>query len=155
MTRVDFYVLPESAADDSAMTACKLCDKAVAAGQRVYLHAPLAAEQDALDKLLWTFRQGSFIAHERLAPAPPAAPLPDVLLGDAEPPPSHNAVLINLGAEVPPFFSRFERVCEIVAGDAARRAQSRARYKFYRDRGYELTSYEQNADGGWKLRQRA
>jgi len=49
--------------------------------------------------------------------------------------------MINLGLEVPPFFSRFERVLEMVDGDAVQRAKSRERYKFYRDRGYELSSH--------------
>jgi DNA polymerase III subunit chi len=150
LTRVDFYILPDAAADDAAATACKLCDKAVSAGQRVYVHAP-TQEQEAIDKLLWTLRQGSFIAHERFVGAPIAEPLPAVLLGNVEPPPSHNQVLINLGVDVPPYFSRFERVLEVVPGGDAR-AQSRSRWKFYKDRGYELKSYEQQADGGWKAR---
>jgi DNA polymerase III subunit chi len=152
MTRIDFYVLPSEGADDAVMTACKLCDKAVNAGQRVYVHAPADADRDAIDKLLWTMRQGSFIAHERLGVAPLEEPLPAVLLGDAEPPASHNGVLINLGNSVPPFFSRFDRVLEVVATGESR-ASSRERYKFYRDRGYELKSYEQQSDGSWKARQ--
>ncbi len=122
------------------MTACKLCDKAAGAGKRIYLYAPDAALADTLDSLLWSFRQGSFLAHERLGAAM-EEPLPAVLIGAAEPPESFHDVMINLGAEVPPFFSRFERVLEIVDGDAAQRAKSRERFKFYRDRGYELATH--------------
>jgi DNA polymerase-3 subunit chi len=152
MTRIDFYVLPSESGEDAVMTACKLCDKAVGGGSRVYVHAADQRTQDQLDKLLWTFRQGSFIAHERANGQALGEPLPDVVFGNAEPPPSHGRVMINLADEVPAFFSRFERVCEVVAGDEAQRAKSRARYKFYRDRGYELKSFEQQADGGWKAR---
>ena len=143
MTRIDFYILPESAKppEGAAMTACKLCDKAVAAGNRVYIHAPQAEVAQTLDSLLWSFRQGGFISHERYTGAAPAEPLPSVLIGEAEPPASHQAVMINLGNEAPSFFSSFERVLEIVDGDAAQRAQSRERYKYYRDRGYELASH--------------
>jgi len=142
VTRIDFYILPESSKppEGAVMTACRLCDKAVAAGQRVYVFAPDAAAAAAFDGALWSFRQGSFISHERLA-ATLEAPLPAVLIGEAEPPPSHQQVLINLGAEVPEFFSRFDRVLELVDGDAAQRAQSRSRFKFYRDRGYELATH--------------
>lgn len=142
MTRVDFYILPEGGKppEGAVMTACKLCDKAAAGGQRVYVYAPDTAVSNAIDSLLWSFRQGSFIAHERLAP-PLQEPLPYVLIGDGEPPESHHGVMINLGLDVPPFFSSFERVLEIVDGDAAQRAKSRERYKFYRDRGYELSSH--------------
>lgn len=152
MTRVDFYVLPSDGAEDAVMTACKLCDKAVGSGSRVYVHADDQRMQDQLDKLLWTFRQGSFIAHERASSAALSEPLPAVVFGSVEPPQSHMRVMINLADDVPAFFSRFERVCEIVAGDDAQRAKSRTRYKFYRDRGYELKSFEQQADGGWKAR---
>jgi len=140
MTRVDFYVLPESASGDGVMTACRLCEKAVAAGQRVYVHTPDPQRAAAIDSALWSFRQGSFIPHERHEGAL-EEPLPAVLIGGGEPPDSHHQVLLNLGDEVPGCFSRFDRVLEIVDGDAARRAQSRHRYKFYRDRGYELASH--------------
>lgn len=151
MTRVDFYILDE--ATPPAMTVCKLCDKAVSAGQRVYVRAPEPAQLDELDKLLWSFRQGGFIAHDRHEAAEPGEPLPAVLLGDAEPPSNYQQVLINLAQEVPAWFSRFDRVLELVPGDAAARAASRGRYKFYKDRGYELNTYEQAADGGWRQRQ--
>src|SRR5579872_5013367 len=143
MTRIDFYILPEGAKppEGAAMTACKLCDKAAAAGNRIFIHAPEADTAQTLDSLLWSFRQGGFISHERYAGTAPAEPLPAVLIGAMEPPASHHSVMINLGAEVPPFFSAFERVLEIVDGDAAQRAKSRERYKFYRDRGYELASH--------------
>lgn len=152
MTRIDFYLLPDSTgpADGVVMAACKLCDKATSVGHKVYLHTGDAALADNLDGALWSFRQGSFISHERHQGQSYEDPQPVVLIGATEPPESHHDILINLNAEVPPFFSRFERVLEIVEGDAALRAKSRERYKFYRDRGYELNTFEQNAEGGWQ-----
>lgn len=144
MTRVDFYILPEAAPTGDGglvMTTCRLCDKATAAGQRLYVHADEAALLDSLNSALWSFRQGSFIAHETYDGTALEAPLPEVLLGAIEPPDSHHDVLINLAREVPPFFSRFTRVLEIVGGDAAQRTQSRARFKYYRERGYELSTH--------------
>lgn len=141
MTRVDFYILPEGARDSAVMTACKLCDKAAASGGRVYVHVPDEALADDLDGALWSFRQGGFIAHDRYYGVPIEAPQPMVLLGAGEPPATHQGVLINLGTDVPLYFSRFERVLEIVSGNAAQRAKSRERYKFYRDRGYELVTH--------------
>jgi DNA polymerase-3 subunit chi len=142
MTRVDFYILPEGAKppEGALMTACKLCDKAVGAGHRVYILAPDGDTVERIDSLLWSFRQGSFIAHERAGTAL-EEPLPPVLIGSTEPPATHQEVLISLAPDVPTFFSRYERVLEIVDGDSAQRAKSRERYKFYRDRGYELASH--------------
>lgn len=140
MTRIDFYILPAEGGTDPVVAAARLCDKAVSAGKSLYVTTPDAARLDALDDLLWTQRQGGFITHERFVRDAPVEPLPRVLLGDAEPPEGWQDVLLNLGQEVPPFFSRFERVLEIVPASAADRASSRQRYKFYRDRGYELNT---------------
>jgi DNA polymerase-3 subunit chi len=142
VTRIDFYVLPEAGDGDTpVMTVCKLCDKAAAQGLRVYVNAPDPALAEDFDGALWSFRQGGFVAHERFAGGALEAPLPPVLIGAAEPPETHHGVMMNLGSDVPPFFSRFERVVEIVGGDAAQRAKSRERFKFYRDRGYELKTH--------------
>ncbi len=151
MTRVDFYILPEQAPTpgNPLAVACRLCDKAAAARQTVYVYTPDAGAADALDGMLWSFRQGSFITHERwadgttLEPPPPA-----VLIGADQPPDSHHQIMINLGHEVPAFFSRFERVLEMVHGDTEERARCRARYKFYRDRGYALETHELTANVG-------
>ena len=134
MTRVDFYVLPEASADGPLPTACRLCEKAVSSGKRVFVHAPDDEVAREFDRLLWIYKQGGFVAHERVGASDDPAPAA-VLIGSSEPLPSHSDVLVNLGAEVPAFFDRFERVLEIVAGDAATRGASRARFKFYRDRG--------------------
>ncbi|MDP3293306.1 MAG: DNA polymerase III subunit chi [Nevskia sp.] len=146
MTRIDFYILSDdfAAATSQVLTACKLCDKATAGGKRVYAYVPDAAAAEALDTALWSFRQGGFIAHERQLEGQRASleePLPAVLIGASEPPASYDGVMINLGRDVPDFFSRFERVLEIVDADPSARSQSRLRYKFYRDRGYELATH--------------
>jgi DNA polymerase-3 subunit chi len=133
-TRVDFYVLPDDSTDGPLATACRLCEKAVGSGKRVHIHAPDATVAQEIDRLLWVYKQGGFIGHERVGASNDPAPAA-VLIGTGEPLPSHRDVLVNLDAAVPPFFDRFERVLEIVAGDAAARGRSRERFKFYRDRG--------------------
>ncbi len=140
MTRIDFYILPESAGGGLVITACKLCDKAAQGGATTYVHVPDPTAADALNTALWSFRQGSFVAHERLGETL-EPPLPMVLIGAAEPPADYHGIMINLDTEVPPFFSRFERVLEIVDGDPVARSKSRERFKFYRDRGYELSTH--------------
>jgi DNA polymerase-3 subunit chi len=64
---------------------------------------------------------------------------PILISGDGQPD-HEDQVLINLGAseEAPPFFSRFERLCEPLDHDAAVRAAGRKRYLYYRDCGYPL-----------------
>ena len=134
MTRVDFYVLPEDSPEGPLPTACRLCEKAVAAGKRVHVHPAGEDLAREFDRLLWVYKQGGFIGHERLGVS--AEPgLAAVLIGPGQPLPSHRDVLLNLDERVPDFVGDFERVLEIVHGDAATRALSRARFKAYRDRG--------------------
>lgn len=149
MTRIDFYILPEAGGSDPVVAAAKLCDKAVGAGHSLYVTSSNLAQLAALGDLLWTQRQGSFIAHEHYLREAPQEPLPQVLLGESEPPAGWQDILLNLSPDVPPWFSRFERVLEIVPGDAESRAKCRDRFKFYRDRGYPLKTFEQAADGAW------
>lgn len=134
MPRVDFYVLPDEAAEGPLPTACRLAEKAVSSGKRVHAHAPDEATAQEFDRLLWIYKQGGFVAHERLD-ATQDQSLAHVLIGSGAPSATHRDVLLNLGAEVPPFFAEFERVLEIVHGDAAARAASRARFKAYKDAG--------------------
>ena len=48
-------------------------------------------------------------------------------------------------AAPPPFFSRFERLAEIVSLDEADIASGRERWKFYKARGYEIRSFNLSA----------
>ena len=52
------------------------------------------------------------------------------------------AVLVNLHPDPPPFFSRFERLAEVVSSDEAQIVAGRARFRFYRERGYELRQHD-------------
>src|SRR5690349_4610247 len=144
MTRVDFYVLPDASDEGPLPTACRLCEKAAGAGKRVHVHAPDDELAREFDRLLWIYKQGGFVAHERVGASPDPAPAA-VLIGSAEPLPSHRDVLVNLGPEVPAFYERFERVLEIVAGDAGQRSRSRERFKFYRDAGLSPETHKLDA----------
>jgi DNA polymerase-3 subunit chi len=140
MTQVDFYVIPGADPQQRLQFACRLTDKAWRLGHRVYIHTESAQQTQQLDDLLWTFQQNSFVPHGVYRDA--GDPQLPVLLGhDSEPDASHQ-VLINLAAEVPLFFSRFERVAELVNADDSVRRQSRGRYTFYKERGYPLRTHE-------------
>lgn len=140
MTEVDFYILSDDDAQQRIHFACRLTDKAYRLGHHVYLHTESAQQTRELDELLWTFQQNSFIPHAVYQPgSDDQAP---VHLGhDCEPDAGH-AVLINLADEVPLFFSRFERVAELVNSDDTIRRQGRHRYSFYKERGYVLRTHE-------------
>ena len=139
MTRIDFYIVDSDTAESRALTACRLAEKAYSLDNQIYIHTANESQTKQLDDLLWTYRAGSFVPHQCL-PSNAEAGCP-VLIGHVEAPESINQVLINLDAAVPMFFSRFERVVEIVSQDESQRQQARDRFKFYRDRGYDLHTH--------------
>lgn len=140
MTKVDFY----TGSPDKLRTACQLSHKAMQSGVRAVISVPDADTTDALDKLLWHYPATAFIPHSR-GDAGATEQMPVLSLskwpvildhgGDQFP---HHELLINLHDECMPYFSRFERVIEIISSDAEDSRIGRERFKFYRDRGYEL-----------------
>ena len=138
MTQVDFYILEESAPRSRALFACRLAEKAFTLGHRVFVHTPGEGAARELDELMWTFRDCSFLPHV-LAGSGEEAP---VHIGKGQEPTDGFHLLINLGAEVPAFAGRFERVAEVVDGDAEQKARGRERFRFYKDRGYPLETHK-------------
>jgi DNA polymerase-3 subunit chi len=89
-----------------------------------------------LDEQLWTFQEDSFVPHtlnpDEMADCP-------VGIGhDPDDVRDHHDCLINLTPVVPRIFSRFETTVEIVTQAPDALAHSRARYRFYQNRGYDV-----------------
>lgn len=137
MTRIDFYLNAESKLN----LACRLALKALKQRIRTIIHAPEESVARDIDRLMWVAPSTGFVPHcwesSRLAQDTPI-----VIARSDE---SHVAgiLLLNLGSEAPRFFSRFDRMIEIVARDDEQdKAAARARFRFYRDRGYELVHHD-------------
>lgn len=144
MTRVDFYLLPDSETGGRDGWVCRLVEKAWRQGHRVYVRTGSEAETQRLDNLLWTFRQGSFVPHQTHPGADPETP---ILVGHGPAPDGFRDVLVNLGAEVPEDYPEFQRVAEVIDADEARRAAGRVRFRHYRDAGYPLETHKLDAGG--------
>lgn len=133
MPRIDFYVLPDQKENGRALLACRLADKAYGLGHTVYVFTASEARAAALDDLLWTFRQDSFVPHERY-PLVGEEGSP-VLVGTAAPATVEAQVLINLADALPEGFERYDRVVELVDQHPEVLAQSRERFRQYREQG--------------------
>jgi DNA polymerase-3 subunit chi len=137
--RVDFYILAAHGPTSRLAFACRLSEKAYKMQTRVYAHASSDRQAEQLDQLLWTFRDGSFVPHERVRNeqelrAPVAIGTPEIYTGSGE-------LLINLCDVVPTFSTGFSRIAEIVPADDDARAAGRKRFKQYRDLGLEPTTH--------------
>ena len=138
--RIDFYVLSDAKENSRALLACRLADKAYRLGHIVYIVTSSEVRAAALDDLLWTFRQDSFVPHERY-PLTSAEGSP-VLIGVASPAEVNAQVLINFTDVLPDGFERYERVVELVDMHPDVRAKSRERFKQYRERGFTPETYK-------------
>ncbi len=143
MTRVSFYVLGTS--DETSLTtlACRIAGKAREQDLSVHINTGTPARARLMDERLWTFSQASFLPHilaDDVRDEKDLARHP-IVIGVDQPPPGQPEMLVNLATDVPSFFSRFERVAEIVDAAAERREAGRERFRFYRDRGYALDSH--------------
>jgi DNA polymerase-3 subunit chi len=132
VTRIDFYRY----ADDKLDYACRLATKAYESASRLVVYSPDRELLKRFDQALWSVHEVKFVPH-CFVDSPLAAETPVILAtaGDALP---HHQALLNLSDEWPPFFATFDRLLEIVASNEADRALARARYAFYRDRGYDI-----------------
>lgn len=132
MTRVDFYQIETD--EPTLAFACRLIEKIYRLGMKIHIHTVDAAQSAALDDMLWDYRPEAFIPHALYA-SREAVP---VKIGHADEPVEHQQVLVNLSGQVPDFFSRFERVAEVVPLAENHRSAARQNYAFYKERGYEL-----------------
>jgi len=136
VTTIDFYFN----AQDRLQVACRLAGKALSQKKRMLIYAPEPETASRIDKLLWTWPAIGFVPHCALHD--PLAPQTPVLIAaDAQTPPACE-LLLNLGADCPPHFERFERLLEVVASDETERQAGRARYRFYLERGYRIANHD-------------
>jgi DNA polymerase III subunit chi len=137
MTSIDFYFN----AGDRLEVACRLAGKALQQKKRVLIYAPQPELAQKIDRMLWISQAVAFIPHCG-ARDPLAADTPVLIASDDQAPAHACEVLLNLAADCPPFFERHERLLEIVAQDDEARGAGRARFKFYRDRGYAIRNHD-------------
>jgi DNA polymerase-3 subunit chi len=139
MTRVEF----RTSVPDPAQAACALARDAVSDGRRVQVIAP-AVLLAALDRMLWTFDDRSFVAHVLMSSANStlAARTP-LWLAEAILDQPGLSLLINVGADLEWRLLMPEQVpqqvVELVSSDPEDAARGRIRWREWKLRGAELT----------------
>jgi DNA polymerase III subunit chi len=140
--RVDFYVLKSAAAKQRWAVACRLTEKAYLKDLSIVIVNDTLADAQALDDLLWTFNERSFVPHKvcmdeqsmdpatkvHLAVLPTALPAADLL--------------VNLAAHLPAHWELYPRIAEIIDADEDRRRLGRERFKTYRDLKVTLETHQ-------------
>jgi DNA polymerase III subunit chi len=140
MTRVEFFFNVE----DKLKKLAELSEKSIAKNVKLLMFVQSNEAATEIQRYLWSLPQ-SFLPNH-FANHGLASETPIVIDWQGEQF-LHDEVLINLQHPQPVFFSRFRRLIEIVGVDEADKIQARIRYKFYRDRGYEIKSYDATSKG--------
>ena len=136
MTRIFFY---HNAADRIA-AAADLIRKSYLQRKALLIFAPDAEVASTLDRHLWMHPPTGFVPHVRNN-SPLAGETPILITDTLETLPQEER-LFNLSGEIPPGFSRFTSVIEVVGQHDAERQAGRERVKFYKDRGYEIKYFD-------------
>lgn len=132
MTRIQFL---HGAPDRLAAAAAWLRD-AWQERRPVLVYVPVRQTAEQLDRILWSQPAIGFVPH--CSSESPLASETQIVLAHTLEGAPHDGCLLNLADELPPGFSRFEEVVEIVSTDDRDRLPARERFKFYRERGYAL-----------------
>ena len=132
MTQIFFY---HNASDRIAAIAA-LIGKTCKQKKDLVVYAPDPEIANALDRQLWINPPIGFIPHVRSSS--PLANETPVLIADELRSLQHNERLFNLSADVPPDFSRFTSVIEVIGQQEDERQAGRDRARFYKDRGYAI-----------------
>lgn len=134
MTRIDFLATDDASPEARLHLAARLTQRALREGRQVFIACADAAQQTSLNELLWAFEPESFIPH--------ATDITDVqspvIVATGENCGEHHDVLINLQSPAPAYFSRFERLFEVICQDQAVLSSTRANWAYYKSRGYPL-----------------
>jgi len=134
VTKVTFYKLANSA--PALKFVCQIIKKACATKQQVLCLVADNQTAEQLEQLLWEFEAEAFVPHGIGVDQQPVA-----ISADADPG-EHHQLLINLQAEIPTWFSRFERVIELVQPETEQEQTKRENFRFYKERGYALDFHD-------------
>ncbi|MCG8413905.1 MAG: DNA polymerase III subunit chi [Pseudomonadales bacterium] len=140
MTQVNFYTLSSEEEVSKLQFACRLCEKAIALGHRVFIQVVDDTDCKIVDDLLWQFKAASFLPHAIVgAESDDTVP---ILIGSGDCPADASDVLINLRSEACQQHQQFGRINEIITADEASLAAGRDSYRFYQSQGYQPETHK-------------
>ena len=134
MTKIDFYLVR----GNELLFACRLIALIYRKGHKVHVQTPSIEYAKALDEKLWNYPEDAFIPHS-LREHQFDAPIKICTETDS---PEHKDVFVNLSRSTPKFFSRFDRVAEVVPENELERSFARKAYAYYKERGYEVSYHK-------------
>ncbi|HET6431707.1 DNA polymerase III subunit chi [Dyella sp.] len=139
MPRADFYLIDKPRfREQPLLLVCELTKRAFAAQQPTLILVRDFEQAEAVDDLLWSFDEDAFLPHQLAGDDDDADTAVLIVPPGVET--ADRPLVINLREECPTL--TFERVLEVVAADEAERTGSRARWREYARRGFEVNKFD-------------
>jgi DNA polymerase-3 subunit chi len=139
MTNIIFYRI-KGDFNSLLLFACKLVNKAYQKKISVLINTSEEGISKKIDEKLWSFDSVSFIPHDI-----ESEPSSTIAINHELNPGRHDQLLINLSdSSTPRWFSRFQKVIEIVYDEQEVINNKRKQYSFYQSRGYPITYHDLN-----------
>ncbi len=127
----------------------RLLEKVVASGHRAVLLTGSRERTEALDELLWTYDERSWLAHGTARTGHGEAQ--PVYLTEEEENPNGADVLLVIDGRQPDYALDFARTLDMFDGrDEAAVAAARQRWSAYKGAGATVTYWKQTDRGGWE-----
>lgn len=148
MTEIRFYHMERSQLEN---TLPMLLTKALERNHRILIKTPNPQQSKKLNDWLWTFDANSFLPHGMAADD--FAQEQPILISDSENDNTPNAadVLILTEGQVADNLKDFALVCEMLDGrDPSQVEAARTRWKSYKNQEFEVTYWQQSAEGRWE-----
>ncbi len=146
MTEIGFYHLKRSSLERALPS---LLEKALERGLRAIVRAGSDERAEALNALLWTYRQRSFLPHGSARDG--FAGLQPVYLTAKEENPNRASVLFLVDGAEPGNIGDFEKCLDLFDGnDETQVAAARGRWKAWEEAGHALTYWRQSEAGAWE-----
>jgi len=145
VTEVGFYHLQRTTLTEALP---RLLEKAVAAGFRILLKVPSAAEAERLALVLWTYGEGSFLPHGTAKDGYESEQ--PIFLTEEDRIPNGADLLCQVGGAEFQSLDPFKRAVDLFDGnDPDQLAAARSRWKRYKDGGHVVSYWQQKPNGGW------
>ena len=137
MTNIIFYRI-KGDYNSLLLFACQLAGKAYQKKVSVLISTSKESISNKIDEKLWSFDPVSFIPHDL-----ESDPSSLIAINHEMKPGEHDQLLINLSdRSTPRWFSRFQKVIEIVYDEQEVIGNKRKQYGFYKSRGYPIKYYD-------------
>ena len=146
MVEIRFYHMEKSTLEQTLPT---LLSKACAQGHKIIIKTQNTASSEALNGYLWTYTPDSFLPHGTSKDG--FSQNQPIYITDNDENPNNANVLILIDGVQDDNLESYDLCCEMLNGNDGESVQAaRQRWKGYKEKGYDITYWQQDERGAWQ-----